>query len=82
MKREKLKQKLIELGVRQDFYSFDGGLPNEAFCICKTPTGFEVYYNERGNKSDLKIFNSEEGACDYFLHYITSDSVVLKSLNE
>ena len=43
-----------------------GGLPNEKLCIVKEDK-WQVYYSERGNKSGLKIFETETEACEYFL---------------
>ncbi|WP_127506091.1 hypothetical protein [Paenibacillus humicus] len=55
-----------------DAYSLTGGYPNEAYCICNMNGVWEVYYSERGNKTKLKIFSSEEAACEYFYHWIIS----------
>jgi len=82
MNIQELKEKLINIGIREDFYSLSGGLPSEAYCIGKTNLGWEVYYSERGNKNKLKIFNNENNACDYFYKRITSDSVVMENLNK
>ena len=35
-------------------------------CIVKEDK-WQVYYSERGNKSGLKIFETETEACEYFL---------------
>ena len=53
----------------------NGGLPNEAYTIGKTTRGWEVYYSERGQKSNLKIFASESEACKYFWDTIDGDSL-------
>lgn len=42
------------------------GLPNEAYCIAKENGGWEVYYSERGNKTDIKVFQNEEASYQYF----------------
>ncbi len=75
-----LFQKLVETRIRKDFYSLSGGLPNEAYCINKTQDGWEVYYSERGLKSNLKLFKEESAACEYFYRQITSDFVVMNNL--
>ena len=49
--------------VPKDLYSLKGGLPNESFCIEKVNNQWAVYYSERGRKSDLKPFDTEEKAC-------------------
>ena len=71
-----LKEKLIAVGVKKSAYSLTGGLPSEEYCISQTPLGWEVYYSERGSKSGLKTFNSEEEACDYFYADIIRDKTV------
>ena len=60
-----LERELLQLGISDDLYSImTGGLPNEKLCIVKEDK-WQVYYSERGNKSGLKIFETE--ACEYFL---------------
>lgn len=66
MNKNELKQKLISSNIPKDTYSLEGGLPNEAYCINQNEDKWEVYYSERGQKSGLKIFDSEEEACEYF----------------
>ncbi|AEH46502.1 MULTISPECIES: hypothetical protein [Anoxybacillaceae] len=66
MKKDELHQLLLDLDVPKDLYSLKGGLPNEALCLNKEGSVWEVYYSERGVKSQLKIFKSEEEACEYF----------------
>ena len=54
----------------EDIYSLDGGLPNESFCLNEEDGVWEVYYSERGVKSQLKRFASEGEACDYLYKVI------------
>jgi len=61
-----LESRLISENIRKDIYSLNGGFPNEAYCISQNNREWEVYYSERGNKSGLRIFQSEEEACQYF----------------
>lgn len=74
MTKLELKKKLIEISVRTDLYSLDGGFPNEAYCLNKNENVWEVYYSERGSKSNLRKFYSENEACDYLYNLIV-DSV-------
>jgi len=53
-------------------YSLNGGYPNEAFCIGQNNGKWEVYYSERGNKSSLKIFDTEEEACVCLYNWLVS----------
>lgn len=66
MKKEELQQSLMSANVPKFLYNLDGGLPNEAFCLNKDGEIWEVYYSERGIKSQLKQFDSEHEACIYF----------------
>jgi hypothetical protein len=76
VKKQELQQKLIRSGVPDDMYRLNGGLPNEAYCLDKYNNFWEVYYSEKGIKSGLRQFKSEEEACDYFYDQI------IKALNE
>ena len=49
--------------VPKDLYSLKGGLPNESLCIGHDYGKWEVYYSERGRKSGLRTFDTEEEAC-------------------
>ena len=42
------------------------GVPNEKLCIVREGK-WQVYYSERGNKSGLKVFETETEACEFFL---------------
>ncbi|MEE3471494.1 MAG: hypothetical protein VZR24_12605 [Butyrivibrio hungatei] len=65
---EELKKRLDQIGVSDDLYSLlIGGFPNEAYCLIKNEDGWEVYYSERGEKSDIQQFASESEACEYML---------------
>jgi hypothetical protein len=61
-----LRKKLCEFKIPKDYYSLEGGLPNETYCIGYNNGYWEVYYSERGNKTDLTKFTSELEACDFF----------------
>ena len=61
-----MQRLLNEKNIPQNYYSLTGGLPNEAYCITKNKSVWEVYYSERGEKSEYKKFNSEEEACEHF----------------
>lgn len=70
MNRQQLEQRLKQENINEYYYSLEGGLPNEAFCLNKNNEIWEVYYSERGNKSQLKIFELEEDACEYFYNLV------------
>lgn len=66
MFRAELKDRLQMEGIPEEMYSLEGGLPGERLCLGQTETGWEVYYSERGLKSGLKHFDTEQDACGYF----------------
>ena len=50
-----LEKILIQKDVPQNLYSIlVGGFPNEAFCLVKSDSAWEVYYSERGKKEARK----------------------------
>ncbi|MDF2822136.1 MAG: hypothetical protein K0R15_2584 [Clostridiales bacterium] len=66
MKIQELEKKLVEMEIPLNAYSLKGGLPNEAFCIGKQGSNWEVYYSERVEKVSKKEFQSEDEACEFF----------------
>jgi hypothetical protein len=77
MNREQLKKQLETLRIDPTAYCLSGGLPNERLVLNQEQDGaWEVYYSERGRKSGLRVFNSEENAIQYFLDVILHDSAV------
>lgn len=66
MKKLALEKLLIEDNVPKSLYSLNGGLPNEVLCLNKRDNILDVYYCERGLKSNLKKFDTEDDACEYF----------------
>ena len=68
MKVSDLQRALEIIHVPKEMYSImKGGLPKEALCIVNEG-GWQVYYSERGRKSGLKYFETEDDACDYMFH--------------
>jgi hypothetical protein len=61
-----LRNKLVSSKVPSDAYSLAGGLPNEAYCIEERDGKWHVYYSERGSRTGLKVFGTEQAACDHF----------------
>lgn len=61
-----LEKELEMMEIPNELYSIMvGGLPNEKLCLVKEDT-WQVYYSERGNKSGLKVFETESEACEFF----------------
>lgn len=65
-----LRKKLCELGIPEDAYSLEGGLPNEQYCISIDSGTWVTYYSERGCRTSLTTHNCEADACHYFLERI------------
>lgn len=56
--------------VPKDLYSLSGGLPSEMYCIDKENDRWQVYYSERGKKTNIGYFEKEEDACYCLLEEI------------
>ncbi len=65
-----LEQELIAGGYHG--WYLNGGLLDDTITLGKTATGWAVYYSERGEKKNLRVFLTEDEACRYFLAYIKS----------
>ena len=54
--------------IPRDAYCLQGGLPNESYCLGREQDGkWCTYYSERGLRTGLKIFDSEDIACRHLL---------------
>jgi hypothetical protein len=59
-----LKKELNKIGVNPNRYSLNGSLDWDKIILYKNYSKWEVFYlDERGERNDEKIFNSEEDAC-------------------
>jgi hypothetical protein len=66
MNRNALRKKLDELGVNPNFYSLDGHLSIAGIVLQESYGTWTVFdLDERGNKSDTRVFASEDAACHY-----------------
>jgi hypothetical protein len=70
MNKAQLQEMLDKRNVLYDLYSLKGGLPNEAYCLNENGEHWEVYYSERGVKSQLKQFDNEEEASEYLYNKV------------
>jgi hypothetical protein len=69
MEKSELLKKLIKLNIHPKFYSIGEEIKDNAENIEKRSNGsFLVYYLERGEKNNLKIFGSEEEALEELIH--------------
>ena len=66
MNREELKNKLDELKVNPLIYSLYGELLSDRMVLYQSCDDWIVFYfDERGNRDNEKIFNSESDSCKY-----------------
>lgn len=59
--------------IRQDAYSITGDCSNESYVIASSGCNWQVYYYERGIKTNLVEFDNEMQACQHFLGIILND---------
>lgn len=81
MTLKELQTLLRARGLNPESVSFGSGLPQETekYCIEYSDEAWEVYYSERGEKSDLTRFSDEDSACRYLLAILEDDASVWKN---
>ena len=86
MTLSKLRQRLIKEDVPNWAYWLDGGHPaanhpgGEACCIDQVGDEWQTYFSERGTKTNVKAFDSEEEACSYFYQWLIEDDTVSRAM--
>lgn len=73
MNKETLQSLLVKNKITPFAYSLGGGLPNEKYVLDQGVDKWSVYYSERGQKNNEKVFKTEDEACQYMLKQLTSD---------
>ena len=67
MDLKELEAKLIELKVNPNHFSLNGESKPDTVILYQNYSKWEVYYfDERGEKNDMRTFNLEKDACSYF----------------
>lgn len=66
MTLRELRKALRLIGVPKDMHWLSDGLPSDRLCICQEDGKWIVYFSERGSRFDLKYFDTESEACEYF----------------
>ena len=66
-------EKALIAGEFRGWY-LNGGSLSETYTISKTAQGWEVYYSERGQKTNRRVFACESYACQYFLDTISGNN--------
>lgn len=69
MNKYQLERILEDEGIPSYLYNlYDTGRHDERLCLEKTKNGmWQVYFSERGRKTSVVEFNSEDEACKYIL---------------
>ena len=67
MTRDSFQAWLVRLGLPTSMVSFDGPGTGECYAVEHRPTGFVVYYSERGERRDEQTFAMESFALRYLL---------------
>lgn len=70
MNKSELATRLKVEKVPETLYCLEGGLPNDRVCLEKNSIGWQVYYSERGQKYDERLFFTEEEACNYLYMWV------------
>lgn len=74
MNRQSLRELAKDERVRDDAYSLDGGLPFERYVLSVIEGGWAVYYSERGERTGLKTFETEDEACSHLFDLLVRDA--------
>jgi hypothetical protein len=70
MNKQELKENLDNLAVSKKFYSLNGNLlPDRVILYNSYDKWLVFYFDERGNRNEEQIFNSENEACQYIYNY-------------
>lgn len=73
MTREELQLRLNEEGISPGAYDLFGKNSDNVYCMEKTPSGWLVYFRERGLRDWEHLFPSESEACEFLLREIQRD---------
>src|SRR4051812_35209693 len=72
--RQELLETLERLDIDANAFSLGGGHPVEKYCLSPEARGqWSAYYSERGLRTGLKFFSSEDEACRYLLQWMLDD---------
>jgi hypothetical protein len=74
MNKAELLQRLREAKINPHAYCLEGGSPGDTYVLSDEGYGkWAVYYSERGERNDEKIFRSESEACEDLYRWIMGD---------
>ena len=73
MTRKELERCLREEGISPGAYDLFGEGRDNVYCLEETPSGWLVYFRERGLRDWEHLFSSENEACDFLFAKIQGD---------
>lgn len=73
MTRQELQRRLQEEGISPGAYDLFGERKDNVYCVENTPSGWLVYFRERGLRDWEHLFPSEEEACEFLFTKIQGD---------
>ena len=86
MNLTELESRLEAVGILTRAYSFTSDGMGEVYRLApgndELGCRWDVYYSERGNQNNLRVFRSESEACEYFLNWIKSDPTTYQRPNQ
>jgi hypothetical protein len=74
MNRQELHARLEAQGIRPDTYDLEGTPCEECLRLERAVDGWDVYYAERGLRTNERHFNTEAEACSYLAEHLMRDS--------
>lgn len=73
MTRSELQTVLQAERINPDAYDLSGEGRDEAYVLRQEPSGWSVFYSERGLQRDPQNFSTEAEACDCLLTTLRND---------
>ena len=62
-----IAKQISMLNIPPDAFSIGDPIQDECLCIREKNETWEVFYHERGIKTELRVFKEEDDACENFL---------------
>lgn len=73
MTRQELQRRLQREEISAGAYDLFGEGKDNVYCIEEAPSGWLVYFRERGLRDWEHLFSSEDEACEFLLTKIQDD---------
>lgn len=79
MTKAELRTALEAEDVRDEAYSLDGAVRDNAVCLIPIATGWSVFYSERGSRWTERHHPTEQAACEDVLQRLLRDRTTRRS---